>query len=178
MEDNKTKILTTLAITGFFLLFILSNYTLISYYTTKYQYTESAIVKSVYLNKSKRSTTGRLCLKVSMGNEVTSDISVGSINHFYPGSVVSVKVYKNLLGDKYYAETNYGKLNLWGPTLGYFVDSISLLMAYLIISSNRAHRKNVGKENVRKMDKVFKIQLLIALTIVTTITVFYFFLRP
>lgn len=178
MENTKMKILVTLAITGYFLLLTLGNYTLISYYTTTHHHTETAVVQNAYINKSKRSSTGRINLKTSNDEQVTSDVSIGSVQLYYPGMVVNIDVYKNLLGDKYYVEKQNGHLNLWGPTLGFIIDGISLLMGYLIISSNRDHRKKVGTENVREMDKEFKIQIMIAATISVIAIIVYFFIRP
>jgi hypothetical protein len=178
MEKFKMNFLMTLAITGYFLMMIMGNYTLVSYYSTKYDHSETAVVKNVYINKSKRSSTGRINLKMLNEQQVTSDVSIGSVQFFSPGLVVNIDVYKNLFGDKYYVEKRYGHLNLWGPTLGFILDGITLLLGYLVISSNRDHRKKVGAENVRRIDREFKIQILIASLISLMSIIIYLIIRP
>lgn len=176
MEDRKTKIFTTAFITGYFIMMIISNYSMISYLTVKRDHIETAIVRDLSVSNSRRSSKGVLTVLLSNGAEVSSYVSPQVINIFQIGSTIKLEVHKNIFQEKFYLEPTYGFLNIWGPTLAYILDSITILFAYLVVSSNKEHKRKQG--NVRKMDGEFKLQILIASIIAILISFSFFYVRP
>jgi hypothetical protein len=177
MENRKTIIGVTVFITTFFFVLIMSNYALISYYSTNYSHSEIGKVKELRNYKLKRSSNSVLEIQLSDKNIISSKINNYSINQFYTGMQVKVDVYKNIFGDYFYVESNNGELDQSGPTLAFIFDSLFFLIIFLITSDNISHRKKVGKENVEKMDNEFKTILIISIFISVSLSILILFLK-
>ena len=154
----------------------MSNYALISYYSTNFSHSENGTVNEVYRHKSIKFMTSFLDIELSDQKEVSSVINDSSMNKFFPGMAVKVDIYKNLFGDFFYVESSNGKLKHFGPLVAYILDILFLGFIFLATSSNIIHRKRVGENNVEKIDKEFKNMLFISILISATLSIIILFL--
>lgn len=176
MENRKTKIMATVFITAFFFIFIMSNYALISYYSTNFSHSEIGTVNDVQNYKVKRTIKSVLYIQLKSKKIVSSKINNSSINLFYPGMQIKVDIYKNLFGDFFYVESSNGKIEHFGPSVAFIFDTIFLGFIFLVTSSNFSHRKKLVKNNIEKIDKEFKIVFFISILIAVTFSIIILFL--
>ncbi len=171
MENRKTKIMSTVFITAFFYILIMSNYALISYYSTNFSHSEIGTVNDVQNYKVKRAIKSVLYIQLNNKKIVSSKINNSSINQFQPGMQIKVEIYKNLFGDFFYVESINGKIEHFGPTVAFIFDTIFLIFIFLVTSSNLSHRKKIGVNNIKKIDKEFMIVLFISIIVAITFSI-------